>query len=250
MREEVIGDCRLILGDCMAILPTLGKVSHFMTDPPFEAEAHKVGRRTHKQIKTGESADLDFAAITEDVRLATARFAVEMSEGWAIVFCQAEAVGDWRDAFEAAGGKYKRPMIWVKPDSAPQFNGQMPAIGYESMPLTWCGEGWARWNSGGKRGVYTHNCNSNRHGGHPTEKPVSLMSELLADFTNPGDLILDPFMGSGTTLVACARMGRSGIGIELDPRYFDIACRRIEAAYKQGDMFREPPPKFKQEAFL
>jgi DNA modification methylase len=58
-----------------------------------------------------------------------------------------------------------------------------------------------------------------------------------------GDTILDPFMGSGTTLVACQRLGRQGTGIELDPEYFDIACRRVDEAARQPDLFREPPPK-------
>lgn len=69
------------------------------------------------------------------------------------------------------------------------------------------------------------------------------MAELLADFTNPGDTILDPFMGSGTTGVACAKMGRSFIGIEKDPRYFDAACERITKAGLQSDMFAERSKK-------
>ena len=69
------------------------------------------------------------------------------------------------------------------------------------------------------------------------------MVELLSDFTNHGQTILDPFMGSGTTGVACAKLGRKFIGIELKPKYFDIACERIEAAYKQPDLFVEPPAK-------
>ena len=76
------------------------------------------------------------------------------------------------------------------------------------------------------------------------------MAEILKDFTNPGETILDPFMGSGTTGVACAKMGRKFIGIELDKKYFDIACRRIEEAYKQPDMFIEQPKKPKQEKMI
>jgi site-specific DNA-methyltransferase (adenine-specific) len=148
-------------------------------------------------------------------------------------------------------GKYKRTMIWVKPDSTPQLNGQMPAPGYESMPLAWCGIGHSRWNAGGKRGVYTHLTNQkDRDGRHPTEKPVPLMSELIVDFTLPGDVILDPFMGSGTTGVACIKNGRQFVGVERDPKYFDVACQRIDAATKQVDMFIQRPAKAKQGAFL
>nr|NTB07656.1 hypothetical protein [Agrobacterium fabrum] len=206
-------------------------------------------RRTQKSIKTGVNADLDFAAITEDLRGGVAAHAARLSSGWALLFCQAEAVGDWRDVLEGAGAKYKRSMIWVKPDSTPQLNGQMPAMGYESMPLAWCGEGRSKWNAGGKRGVYTHLTNQrDRDGRHPTEKPIPLMRELLADFTNAGETILDPFMGSGTTGVVCAKMGRKFVGIELDPKYFDVACERIEKAYSQGDMFVDAPRKTEKPA--
>jgi hypothetical protein len=75
---------------------------------------------------------------------------------------------------------------------------------------------------------------------HPTQKPVSLM-EWCLEFLPTATTILDPFMGSGTTGVACARRGRRFIGIEIEPRYFSIACRRIEEAQRQGEMFRDAP---------
>ena len=76
------------------------------------------------------------------------------------------------------------------------------------------------------------------------------MSELVGLFSTPGETILDPFMGSGTTGVACVKLGRKFIGIEIDPTYFDIACKRIADAYKQPDMFVERPAPPKQEALL
>ncbi len=82
---------------------------------------------------------------------------------------------------------------------------------------------------------------------HPTEKPVGLMQRLLAKL--PG-VVLDPFMGSGTTGVACVNLGRKFIGIEIEPRYFDIARKRIEEAYRQPRLFAEPKPEPKQEALL
>ena len=238
----VIGDATLYQGDCLDVMAGLGPVDHVLADPPYEAQAHKKDRRTQRSLKTGEDASLDFAAITEDGRRDAARLACGLAQGWALFFCQAEAVGAWRDAVEAAGAKYKRPLIWVKPDSSPQFNGQMPAIGFESMVLAWCGPGCSRWNGRGRRGVFTHPVNTNRHGGHPTEKPVPLMAELVALFTDPGQSVLDPFMGSGTTGVACARAGRPFIGIESKAEYFDLACERIEKAAAQGDLFVAPPP--------
>ena len=72
---------------------------------------------------------------------------------------------------------------------------------------------------------------------HPSQKPVRLMNKVVKYATKDGDIVLDPFMGSGTTGVACANLGRKFIGIEIERKYFDIACERIEAAYAQGRLF-------------
>ena len=253
-REERIGDCRLILGDCLEVMPTLGGVDHVISDPPYEDELHSaVGkfaslRNDGKQYASNKLNSFRFNGVNA-VRADVAKAIVETSEGWAVVFTLAEGVRAWRDDVQAAGGKYDTCLAWVKPDSAPRFNGQGPARGFECAVTAWCGKGHRKWNAGGKRGVYTHLVNGPlRHGEHPTEKPQLLMLELLRDFTSHNQTILDPFMGSGTTLVACAKLGRKGIGIELDPDYFEIACRRVEEAYRQPDLFIEPPKKLEQEA--
>jgi len=247
--EHLAEGVTLYLGDCREILPRLGRVGSILTDPPFEKEAHTAVRRTQKSIKSGVADALDFVAITEELRSVLPSFARECCDGWFLAFCQVEAVSTWRDAMEAAGLKYKRGMAWVKPDSSPQFNGQGPAQGYECIASAWCGDGISRWNAGGKRGVYTHNTNGpGRHGIHPTEKPISLMSEIVADFTDPGGVVLDPFMGSGTTGVACVRLGRQFIGIEQEPRYFNIAVERISKALASPDMFIATAKPAKQEA--
>ena len=86
---------------------------------------------------------------------------------------------------------------------------------------------------------------------HPHQKPISLVASLLQKLP-AAEVILDPFMGSGTTGVACAQLGRKFIGIEIEPKYFDIACRRIEKAQKQGDLLRDVMPRTvpKQEIML
>jgi site-specific DNA-methyltransferase (adenine-specific) len=237
-RKEVIGKATLYLGDCMEVMPLLDKVDAVVTDPPFEKEAHTAIRRTQKSIKSGDYDALNFGMITEDIRNFVSKWCTENSKGWNLFFCQVEAVAKWRDTIESHKGKYKRACVWVKPNSSPQFNGQMPAQGYECIVCQWAGEGHSKWNGGGKRGVFTHNTNGGtRHGVHPTEKPVSLMKELVSLFTFDNDVVLDPFMGSGTTGVAAVQMGREFIGIELDEEYFNIACKRIEDAQRQGDMF-------------
>lgn len=93
--------------------------------------------------------------------------------------------------------------------------------------------GRKRWNGGGKHAVWTVPLDHAHGGGgqneHPTTKPVALMQALVADFTDPGELVLDAFAGSGTTGVACLRLGRRFIGIEKDPKYFALACERLRA---------------------
>lgn len=252
-RKEQIGDCTLFLGDCLEVMPTLGKIDHIICDPPYEASLHASKNSLRGRVRVDSGPDLrglDFLPIDE-IREGFVHIAGEICEGWLLAFCTIEGVNKWADVINPAKPKYKRACIWVKPDSTPQLNGQGPAQGAECFVTAWCGTGHARWNAGGKRGVYTHCVNGSwRHGEHPTEKPISLMRELIQDFTDWGQTILDPFMGSGTTGVACAKMGRKFIGIELEEKYFDIACRRIEEAYHQPDMFIEPQKKVIQESLI
>ena len=239
MREVTIGNCRIINGDCLEVMAILEPVSHVISDPPYEQLMQDLHAKVKLRRTDGgaERKALTFAGINE-IRKPLLTEVKRINNGWLLAFCNVEGVWFWRKEIISADLKFKTTCIWVKPDATPKLNGQGPALAYECITTTWCGKGHARWNAGGKRGVYTHITNQrDRDGRHPTEKPVPLMQELLADFTNPGETILDPFMGSGTTGVACARMGRKFIGIEMDPKYFDVACERIEKAYAQGDMF-------------
>lgn len=238
LRVERFGGATLYLGDCLDVMADLGPVDHLITDPPYEAEAHKAARQTAKSIREGRSAALDFAQITDEQRAALPAYCAGQVGGWSIIFCQAEGVRPWRDAVQGHEGRYRGPIVWTKPDGAPKFSGDGPAVGFECAVTAWWGEGRSRWNAGGKRGVYTHNVNGKeRQGEHPTEKPLSLMRELIADFTQPGQLVADVFMGSGSTGVAALQMGRQFVGVEMSETYFDLACRRIEEAWRQPMMF-------------
>lgn len=252
-KDITIGNCRLILGDAMAVMPEVGVVDHIISDPPYEQSLHDAKNRLKRRIRNDGGANLrglDFAGV-DTIRSDFTDMASCMCKGWFVVFCTIEGVARWADAINPSPMKYKRACIWVKPDSTPQLNGQGPAQGAECFVTAWAGEGHARWNAGGKRGVYRHLTSPpDRHGGHPTEKPWRLMSEIITDFTNPCDVILDPFMGSGTTLVAAARNGRVGVGIEMNPTYFDIACQRVEDAYRQPDLFVPAPAAPVQEPLI
>ena len=247
-REEIIGDCRLILGDSLAILPTLA-VDHVIGDPPYEDELHNAMGRIQRNDGREMVQDLGFEGVNAG-RSAIAAASVQASSGWVLLFTLAEGVRAWRDDLQAVGAKWDTTCFWIKPDASPRFNGQGPARGAECFVTCWAGTGYRKWNGGGKRGIYTHCVNTGRQGEHPTEKPVPLMMDLVADFTQPGQTICDPFMGSGTTGVACVALGRSFVGIEQNERWFDLACRRIEEAYKQPRLFAEPAAKVVQPSFL
>jgi site-specific DNA-methyltransferase (adenine-specific) len=252
-----IGDATLYLGDCVEIVPTLRGVDHAIFDPPYESVFHaamgKSGnlRNDGKEYASNRMGGLKFEGIDAD-RTSISDIISQSSCGWVIIFCLAEGVMAWRDALQSSGAKYDTCLAWIKPDATPRFNGQGAARGFECAVTAWAGKGHKRWNGGGKRGVYTHLVNNQeRSGFHPTEKPRRLMSEIICDFTNPGELILDCFMGSGTTGVAALREGRRFIGIEKDPEYFELAVKRITEAARQGDMFATPKKyKAKKQAGL
>lgn len=256
--EQLSDDVTIWLGDCLEILPTLKGIDHVICDPPYEDEIHvanskgrdKETEATMRHLRN--DGGVTFKTFGFDginaTRSEVAAAVTEASAGWAILFCLAEGVRAWRDDLQAADAKYDSCLFWVKPDASPRFNGQGAARGAECAVTAWCGTGYRSWNGGGKRGVFVYNCNTNRQGEHPTEKPLPLMSELVKLFTNPGQLVCDPFMGSGTTGVACVKLGRRFVGIERDQKWFDLSRRRISAALKEPNMFS--PPSLGKQAFM
>ena len=256
--ERLADGVEIWLGDCRSCIEQIGAVDHVLMDPPYEAHMHaaKRGKKTfgaQRKIRTDGHANpppVDFSSI-DGLREVVVKPLVSLCSGWFVAFCTPEGIAPWRDAIEAAGARYKRACFWTKPDSAPQFNGQGPAFAVEPFVTAWCGTGVSRWNGGGRRNWFTHPTNQpDREGTHPTEKPVPLMSEIVGLFTSAGQKILDPFMGAGTTGVAAVRAGRQFAGIEIDPKYFAIAARRISAALTQTDMFIEIPKPHRAEPML
>lgn len=205
-KEVIIGDCRLILGDCLEIMPTLGKVDAVVTDPPYGIgyDGQRGGRRGRSYQR--EYAFKGWDAKAPDVLWATAVPAII-----------------W-------GGNYfglPASQRWLCWDKIQEFSGA-------DCELAWT-------NLDGPTKTFRM-CRAQAYGAidkqHPTQKPVALMKWCLG-FLPDAQTILDPFMGSGTTGVACVKTGRKFIGIELDPDYFEIACKRIRDAYAQPDMFIE-----------
>lgn len=221
----------MYLGDCLSVVPTLGSVDHVITDPPYEAAAHTLQRRVKRGGGVAVVEPLSFPPITEETRARAAAMFATQALRWTIVFCQVEAAMAWANAARDGGASIRRIGVWVKPDGQPQLSGDRPGMGYET--IVFChAAGRSRWNGGGRSSVFVHNKNDPTLAGghsHPTQKPSSLMVELVSLFTDPGETILDAFAGSGTTGVACLRLGRKFVGVECDPRHYEMAVSRLRA---------------------
>lgn len=196
-REEIIGDCRLLLGDCREILPLLPKVDAVVTDPPypdFLADEFAYSEETIRAALASSCHQLVFWSATADFPL-----------DWSAVHIwhkpNGQSVKHYERIFERNGAQTCR--VYRTAAILPNYT------------------------------QYAEECVD-----HPTQKPLKLVYRLVEGTSGT---ILDPFMGSGTTGVACVKVGRKFIGIELEPKYFDIAVRRIEQAYAQPDMFVSPP---------
>lgn len=173
---------------------------------------------------------IPFEPLTPELREEAARLFTTTATGWILTFCQVEAVGAWRAALERAGARWARGQIWLKPDSAPQFTGDRPAQAFECIATAWAGDDRMIWNGGGKRGYYVHRVNG-YHRTHPTQKPLPLMRELVERFTRRGDIVVDPFAGSGTTLVAARAAGCLALGIERVRKYAVGAAETLRDSF-------------------
>jgi len=221
------GGITLYHGDCRDVLPTLGQVDHVITDPPFSETTHNGARSLVSDNRMGGTGDnvgrIDFEAV--DAAFVRRVMAMANPARWTI------ASLDWRhvgplETCPPEGVRFVRFGVWVKPDGAPQFTGDRPATGWEAIAVLHALGGQMRWNGGGNRAVWTHNIAREEH---PTAKPISLLRELVSLFTDPGETILDPFAGSGTTLVAAYQLGRKAIGIELEEKWCEVTARRLES---------------------
>jgi site-specific DNA-methyltransferase (adenine-specific) len=199
-------------GDCREILPALGAVDLIVTDPPY-------GKATHDGARTSIDEKLvTFEHIGAEQFVDVSRKLVECARRWVVMTCE------WRYAHLLdEAGLLVRLGVWVKPNGAPQFTGDRPATGWEAVAVLHR-PGRKQWNGGGHHGVWTHNI---AQGEHPTEKPLGLVKRWIEQFSNPGETILDPFMGSGTTLRAAKDLGRRAIGIEIEERFCEVAARRL-----------------------
>ena len=226
-------------GDCLEGLRTLAdkSVDVTITDPPYSAHTHD--KQWHGSALTGKATKrygthhkgLTFACLTAQQAAGVAVEAARVTKRWVLVFTDLEGIDLWKASLLSAGLDYVRTCIWDKVDSAPQFTGDRPAAAAEAIVVAHQ-SGRKRWNGGGRRNVFRHAVNGSDtstqgYKPHPTTKPLPLMRELVSLFSDPGELVLDPFAGSGSTGVACGMLGRRFIGWELDANYYEIARRRL-----------------------
>lgn len=234
--------------DCLDILPTLPdrSVTHVITDPPYSEHVHSKSRAGARKTPLhngsgrlpkaafSRAVDFGFDHITQEQREVVANECARLASRWTLAFCDVESSHLWRGALTSAGLDYCRTGAWVKIGATPQFTGDRPGVGFEAIVIVHP-KGRKRWNGGGSQAVWTHMTVIERGipgqdpRCHPTQKPLSLMLELVELFTDPGDVILDPYVGSGTTGVACLRLGRRFIGIERKPEHAKTARERLEA---------------------
>jgi site-specific DNA-methyltransferase (adenine-specific) len=229
-RVETIGDCTLHLGDCREILPTLGRVDAVVTDPPYGMKRH--GRYQRGALSTSGTA----------YRSKTKMFA-ETIEGDSEPFDPSFLMGVAEKSIIWGANHFARhlpvgtTLVWLKR--------------LDSGFGTFMSDAEVAWMSGG-HGVYCRrdiSLQGEHERDHPTPKPLGIMKWCLEKLPS-ARTILDPFMGSGTTGVACAKLGRKFIGVEIDEGYFNVACLRIAAAYAQPDLFVEPPTVAPQQTSM
>jgi site-specific DNA-methyltransferase (adenine-specific) len=236
MNKTIIGNATLYLGDCMDVLPTLDAVDAVITDPPYSDATHN-NAKSNKGGSGAKAIDfkaIDFKAIDFKAIDSLLTACSSLCNGWVI------ANMDWRHiaALEFEGHNFYELIrfgVWVKTNPMPQISADRPANGWDGIAYIYPKNKKKTWNGGGSHGNWSGPVITN--GDHPTGKPVDMVLSWVNRFTHQGQAILDPFMGSGTTGVAAVQMGRKFIGIEREPKYFEIACKRIEDAQRTFDMF-------------
>jgi len=246
-------------GDCVAGMASIGDLSvdHVITDPPYSKHVHSNVISNAKAADGGsfskdgpaKKTPLPFGHLKPSVRRACAEHFARVCRRWCLVFCEVEGAHRWKRDLEQAGMRVVRIGAWVRKGSMPQVTGDRPGVGFEAIVIAHSAvrgpEGRylepMRWNGGGRAGVWEAAIAQAGRGGpervHPTQKPEPLLEALVRDFTDRGDLILDPFAGSGTHGVAALRQGRRFVGWEKDPVYHQAASTRLANTREQLGLF-------------
>lgn len=214
-------------GDCREVLANVRGVTHVITDPPY-SEQTQAGARTseHNVFSKRSKAPVRLVPFAIDVEVLRGIFAQCAPMRWCI------ATVDWKhvarlEEHVPVGLRFVRFGVWVKPNAAPQFTGDRPATGWEAVAIMHNDRSPMRWNGRGAHAVWSHGVARATDFGHPTPKPIALIHDFVSAFTDPGDVVLDPFAGSGTTARACKDLGRRCVAIEQSEAYCEVIARRL-----------------------
>lgn len=233
--------------DCSEVLPMLPErsVDHVLTDPPFSKHVHSLQRRVmtgpHRQFARQRGGiakdlkyhgnpvtqDLGFGHLTPELRRLCGVHFARVARRWIVVKADEEGRPGWKTDLERAGARHVRAGTWWKIGAQPQLSGRMPAVDREALQISHARGAAMRWNGGGSHAswcaiddplTYRFPIATDRNGTgeriHTTQTPLSLWLEIVADFTDPGELVLDPFCGSGSLGIACARLGRRYLSMD------------------------------------
>jgi DNA modification methylase len=237
--ETIAEGVTLYLGDCREILPTLGRVDAVVTDPPYGVS----GQQNTKTAQRRGGKKNDFGSFDDCISyvqtVAVPVIQGLVSSGVRLVLTPGNRCLTLYPTPDSFGAIYQPASTglqpWGRADAQPiLYYGKSPFGGNE-LPGQKCSH------------ILTESPEAN---GHPCPKPIKFWTKIVAAASRDAETVLDPFMGSGTTGVACIALGRKFVGIELDPAYFEIAIKRLADALKQTDLFIEKPKPAKHEAML
>ena len=213
---------RVICGDCLEVLKGIpdNSIDLVVTDPPYSMAYVSSHRKSRFSAIHFDELDGDLTWFHDFANQANR---VLKNHTHIYIFCNDYAISDYRHMLQYSKFKNKRVLVWVKNDhTAGDLDGD---YGNKTEFILFAQKGRRLLN--GKRNVNVLNYDRVSELYHPTQKPTSLISFLIKKSSNPGDIVLDPYLGSGTTAVAAKQLGRRYIGIEINPKYCEIAEDRL-----------------------
>ena len=237
-REPYYSDDSVTLyhGVCQPIIAEMAErsVDCVITDPPFDARTHGMARSNREGYGTSKggnrslsgTSDVQFDSIGHDGQLELFADLGRVTRGWVISNVATGTAFRFEVEQAPPGLRVLRIGAWVKTNPMPIISADRPAMGWEPIAYMHRDDTKPSWNAGGRAGNYV--LPTSQGSGHPTQKPLSMVTDWITRFTNPGDIILDPFAGTGTTLRAAINEGRKAIGIEQDERWCELIAKRLD----------------------
>lgn len=206
------------------------QVDHVISDPPYDERTHEGGRRQGRVIAPGIREILPTAMSFPPLDIAAdLPGLLQRARRWIVCFGTGESIAKFRDV---SGDLWVRWGVWIKSNMQPQLSGDRPAVPGDAVMIMHA-KGRKKWNRGGMSAKWIGPLEQGLDRVHETQKPLWLMQELIEAFTDPGDLVWDPYGGSMTTGVACLMLGRRFLGHEMQEHYAEVGAERLRAA-EQG----------------